>query len=94
MTDHPTPKKPRKPEPKEAVAARQRALKAAREAQGLTRVSGLYARPEDHPAIKAYAKGLDAPEGITELRGVYAPTVDHAALKAELKRLIEAKGKK
>jgi len=63
MTDtEPKPKRPRKPEPKEAVAARQRALKAAREAQGLVRVANLYARPEDHQTIREFAKTLHSPK--------------------------------
>jgi hypothetical protein len=87
-TAPPTPKKPRKPEPKEVVAARQRVLKAAREAQGSTRVSGLYAKTDDHAVIKAFAKELDSPTGNDELRGIYAPKSQHAALKAELRRIM------
>lgn len=60
-TEH-KPKRTRKPEPKEAVAARQRALKAAREAQGLKRVANLYARPEDHQAIRDFVKRLYDPK--------------------------------
>jgi hypothetical protein len=62
MTDQPKPKRPRKPEPKEAVAARQRALVEARKAQGLKRVANLYARPEDHQAIRDFVKTLHSPK--------------------------------
>jgi hypothetical protein len=40
------------------VSERQRALREARAAAGLTEVRGIYARPEDHHRIKAYAAKL------------------------------------
>lgn len=42
-------------------AERQEALRRRRAQEGLTEVRGLYARPEDHAKIKAFAKGLHAP---------------------------------
>lgn len=39
-------------------AARQRELRARRLAEGMAEVRGIYAKPEDHSKIKAYAKKL------------------------------------
>lgn len=39
-------------------AARQRALRERRAADGLAEVRGIYARPEHHARIKAYAARL------------------------------------
>ena len=40
------------------TAERQRAYKARQQEAGLTEVRGIYARPEDHAAIKEYAVKL------------------------------------
>lgn len=62
MTQAPEPKRRgRKPEPAQAVAARVAALKQRREDAGLVRCT-VWARPEHHMAIKAFAAGLtDSP---------------------------------
>lgn len=39
-------------------AARQDGFRQRQAQKGLTEVRGVYARPEDHAGIKAYAKGL------------------------------------
>lgn len=44
--------------PAKTTAERQAALRARRAEQGLTQVGGIYAHPDDHPAIKAYAAKL------------------------------------
>ncbi len=40
------------------TAERQRALRQARADAGMVEVRGVYANPDDHPAIKAYAAKL------------------------------------
>ena len=40
------------------TSERQRELRARRLSDGLTEVRGIYAKPEDHANIKAYAKKL------------------------------------
>jgi len=42
------------------TADRQRELRARRLSEGLAEVRGIYAKPEDHVKIKAYAKKLAA----------------------------------
>lgn len=42
------------------TADRQRELRARRLSEGLTEVRGIYAKPDDHAKIKAYAKKLAA----------------------------------
>lgn len=51
--------KPRKPEPASAVTARSQRLRAERAANGLAEVRGIWAKPEHHEQIKAFAKALD-----------------------------------
>ena len=51
--------KPRKPEPASAVTARSQRLRAERAASGLAEVRGIWASPEHHEQIKAFAKSLD-----------------------------------
>ena len=54
------PKRGRKPEPRKAIAERQEKLRNGREAAGLTRCE-VWAKPEHHAHIKAYAKALQDP---------------------------------
>lgn len=54
---------PTPPKPPQTTAQRQAALRARRAEQGLTQVGGIYAHPDDHPAIKAYAAKLTAKRG-------------------------------
>ena len=42
-------------------AQKQADLRARRLAEGMTEVRGIYAKPEDHAKIKAYAKKLAKP---------------------------------
>lgn len=55
-----TPKRGRKPEPKEAIADRQDKLRKGRESTGLKRCE-VWAKPEHHAQIRAYAKALQDP---------------------------------
>ena len=55
--------KPAAPTPPKTGAQRQAALRANRAEKGLTQVGGIFAHPEDHPAIKAYAAKLTAKRG-------------------------------
>lgn len=48
---------PRRKEPQEAINKRHQKLKERREAAGLKRCE-VWAKPEHHPAIKAFAKTL------------------------------------
>lgn len=52
------PKRRKAPEPAKAVTARGAKLRAERAAQGLKRCE-VWARPEHHEAIKAFARELD-----------------------------------
>lgn len=58
MTDSTTQKRSKSPEPARAVTARSQRLRAERAANGLAEVRGIWARPEHHDAIKAFAKSL------------------------------------
>lgn len=49
-----------------STAQRQQALRQRRQEQGMTEVRGIYAKPEHHAAIKAYAKRLARQDADTE----------------------------
>jgi len=47
------------------ITERVRALRERRAQDGLTEVRGIFARPEDHARIKAYARKLNGAGGTT-----------------------------
>lgn len=52
--------------PAKSIAQRQADLRQRRADKGLTEVRGLYARPEHHAKIKAFAKTLQKKQVATE----------------------------
>lgn len=58
MTQAPDKRRGRQPEPAKASTSRVQELRQRRAAEGLAEVRGIWARPQDHKAIKAAVKAI------------------------------------